>query len=87
VSSTFFCAFHRISLWGKCKKGVMTVKRHKKGTDEKFTQLYPESLKGKDSLGNLQTYDKHVNNIKINASGILGLENISFGIRSRLRIL
>jgi hypothetical protein len=42
----------------------MAGKRHKKGTDEKFTQLYPESLKGKDSLENLQTYDKHAKSIK-----------------------
>jgi len=38
----------------------MAGSRGKKGTDERFTQLYPESLKGKDSLENLQTYDKHV---------------------------
>jgi len=65
----------------------MAGKCHKKGIDEKFTQLYPETLKGKDSLENLQTYDKHVNSIRINALGILGLENISFSIRSRSRIL
>lgn len=72
---------------GKYKEGVMDATHHKKGKDEKFTQLYTESLKGKDSLENLQTYDKHVKSIKINASGILGFENISFGIRSLLRIL
>jgi len=67
VSNSLLCAFHQISLWGKCKKGVMAGTRHKKGTDEKFAQFYPESLEGKDSLGSLKTYDKHVKNIKINA--------------------
>ena len=87
MSNLVLCAFHRISIRGKCKEGVMAGKCHKKGIDEKFTQLYPETLKGKDSLENLQTYDKHVNSIRINALGILGLENISFSIRSRSRIL
>jgi hypothetical protein len=86
VSNTLLCAFYQISLWGKYKEGVMAGTSHKAGTDEKSTQLYPESLKGKDSLKNLQTYNKHVNSTKINASGILGLENISFGRRSCLRI-
>jgi hypothetical protein len=66
----------------------MAGTRHKEGTDEKSTQLlYPEILKGKESLENLQNYDKHIKSIITNASPILGLENISFGRRSRLRIL
>lgn len=67
MSNTLLFAFNQISLWGKCKEGVMAGTRHKKGTDEKFAQLYPESLEGKDSFGSLQTYDKHVKSIKINA--------------------
>lgn len=87
MSNTLLCAFHQISLWGECKEGLVAGTHHKKGTDEKLAQLYPESLEGKDCLGSLQTYDKHVKNIKIHAQGILGLENISFGIRARIRIL
>lgn len=65
----------------------MAGTRNKKSADEKFTPLHPESLKGKDSLENLQIHDKHVKSIKRNVLGILWLEYISLGIRSRLRIL
>jgi len=46
VSNTLLCAFHQISSWGKCKEVATAGTRHKKGRDEKFSQLYPESLKG-----------------------------------------
>jgi hypothetical protein len=52
----------------------MAGTRNKKGTGEKCIRLYSESLKAKDNLEDLQTYDKHVKNIKRNVSGICGLD-------------
>jgi len=55
VSNTLLCAFHQISLWGKCKEGVMAGTRHKEGTDDEIYTItcISRKSKGKRQLGKL----------------------------------